>query len=65
MAEFCLDCFNKLCLPEGWHKRSEQDVTLSNELELCEGCGEYKLVVILDRPVPFWRRWIRNRRHRH
>lgn len=64
MAEFCLDCFNELCLPERWRKRSEQDVTLSDEPELCEGCGEYKLVVVLDRPEPFWRRWIRNRRQR-
>ena len=61
MAEFCLDCFNEYVLPEGYKKRTEKDVTLSDALELCEGCAEYKHVVILDRPEPFWRRWLRKK----
>jgi flavoprotein len=41
MAEFCLPCLNKL------DKLSlkEKDVKLSKELDLCEGCGEWKRVV--------------------
>lgn len=36
MAEFCLDCYNKL------HKSNlkKKDVTLSKDL--CEGCGKIK-----------------------
>ena len=61
MAEFCLDCFNEHVLPEGYRKRKEKDVTLSDELELCEGCGELKHVVLLDRPEPFWKKWFKNK----
>ena len=39
MAEFCLDCWNRL---------NETDALpgkyiLSKELDLCEGCGEWKM----------------------
>lgn len=59
MAEFCLDCFNKYVLPDGYRKRTEKDVTLSDEPELCEGCGEMKHVVLADHPKPFCRRLFR------
>lgn len=52
MADFCLECFNEYVLPAGERPRREKDVTLTDELELCEGCGEYKRVVVLDRPEP-------------
>lgn len=41
MAEFCLECWNEI------NKHSELLVnyTLSEELELCEGCGEWKHVI--------------------
>lgn len=57
MAEFCLNCFNAHVLPKGYRRRRRKDVTLSKEPELCEGCGEYKRVVVLDKPEPIWRRW--------
>ena len=38
MAEFCLDCWNKL----NDTNYPKSAVVLSPELELCEGCGEMK-----------------------
>lgn len=42
MAEFCLEC---------WRRLNEKDYppemyVLSRELDLCEGCGEYKNVIV-------------------
>ena len=50
MAEFCLDCWNKL---NGTHYTPDQ-VWL--EEDLCEGCGEWKPVVVGFRgnPVEDW-----------
>jgi len=47
MAEFCLECFSKL---ENANY-TERDFILSDEddLDLCEGCGEWKRVVIVRR----------------
>lgn len=55
MAEFCLDCWNEL---NGCNSR-EGDVTLSFGLDFCEGCGEWKPVVISLRPEPFWHQILR------
>jgi len=42
MAEFCLDCWNKIN-----HTRlTEEDVILDEELDLCEECGEMKPTII-------------------
>lgn len=49
MAEFCLDCYNEICLPKGYPKKSKSQVVLSKELELCEGCAEYKRIVVTER----------------
>ena len=50
MAEFCLDCLRKL---DGVNYQREEFV-LSRELELCEGCGQWKRVVIAERAyLPF------------
>lgn len=57
MAEFCLDCWNKM---NGTHL-TKADVTL--EEDLCEGCGEVKpCIVSLEPPGLFartWKMWLR------
>lgn len=54
MAEFCLDCWNKLSNKNF----TEKDYVLSRELDLCEECGEWKPVIIRVRRCPglyvFW-----------
>ncbi|MBO7342196.1 MAG: hypothetical protein J6U87_05900 [Clostridia bacterium] len=45
MAEFCLDCWNKIYCKD----YSKWDVKLSWGLDLCEGCGEWKRVVLEKR----------------
>lgn len=45
MAEFCLDCFNKISKTN----YTERDFILSDELDLCEECGEWKQVIIVQR----------------
>ncbi len=52
MAEFCPDCWNKL---NGW-KLTEDDYVLSRDLELCEGCGKWKRVVVGRRKMGWLRR---------
>lgn len=48
MAEFCKDCFKKID-----SSVSEQDLVLSSDMELCEGCGEMKPVVLyVNTPEP-------------
>lgn len=45
MAEFCLDCWNKL----NGTNDTQRDWVLSEELDLCEGCGQWKQVVVKPR----------------
>ena len=45
MAEFCLACWNKINKSE----YSEEKYILSDYLDLCEGCGEWKHVIVVDR----------------
>ena len=45
MAEFCLDCWNKMNESED----SEEKYILSKDLDLCEGCGQWKPVIIMER----------------
>ena len=45
MADFCLDCWNKINKTND----SEREYVLSKDTELCEGCGEWKRVVIAKR----------------
>ena len=42
MAEFCLECYNKIM---GTNDPTNKYV-ISKDLDLCEGCGEYKHVII-------------------
>ena len=45
MAEFCLDCWNKI----NETNDSPCRYVLSKEKELCECCGEYKQVLVIER----------------
>ena len=42
MAEFCLDCLNKLNNTQ----LDESNVQLSDYEDFCEGCADYKNVVV-------------------
>jgi len=42
MAEFCLDCWNKI---NGTHL-TEEDAVLSDDLDFCEECEEMKPVIV-------------------
>jgi len=52
MAEFCLECWNKL----NETNDSKWRYVLSDEKDLCEECGQYKNVIIIER------RWSRFQR---
>lgn len=61
MAEFCLDCWNRL---NGFHK-TERDYILSDEPDLCEGCGRFCRVVERERSYPVLydlRRWMKRKK---
>jgi len=45
MAEFCLDCWNKI----NGTNEPESDYYMSKHPDLCEGCGKYKKVIIRPR----------------
>lgn len=45
MAEFCLECWNKI----NERKDNERKYIISKDLGLCEGCGELKPVIIMER----------------
>lgn len=45
MAEFCLDCWNEI----NGLKDNERKYIISKDLDLCEGCGEWKPVIIMER----------------
>lgn len=49
MAEFCLDCWNKINKTND----SKWRYALSWDKDLCEECGQYKRVIIVER---FWSR---------
>ncbi len=45
MAEFCLDCWNKLNKTND----NEKKYFLTKGLEFCEGCAQMKRVIIIER----------------
>ncbi len=45
LAEFCLDCWNAI---HGTNDPAEKYI-ISEELDLCEGCGQMKQVIIMPR----------------
>lgn len=56
MAEFCLDCWNRV----NGTKDPPEKYVLSREYDLCEGCGEWKRVIIRLR----WLYWFCGLFHR-
>ena len=50
MAEFCLDCWNRI----NKTKYDERKYVISKDLDLCEGCGERKHVIVMERNG-YWR----------
>jgi len=45
MAEFCLECWSKI----NESKDIPKKYIFSKDLELCEGCGEWKTVIVVER----------------
>lgn len=45
MAEFCFDCFKEMMETED----KQWQYVLTDEPELCEGCGLYKKVVVKEK----------------
>ena len=45
MAEFCLDCWNRI----NGTNDGKMKYVLSKDLDLCEGCGELKPVIVAER----------------
>lgn len=45
MAEFCLECLQKL---DG-RQYDPKEFVISDDLALCEGCGQWKHVVVMRR----------------
>lgn len=45
MAEFCLNCWNRI----NETNDNEKEYIISKDLALCEGCGELKPVIIMKR----------------
>ena len=53
MADFCLDCLNKLDNTNHSAKR----FILSDYTDLCEGCGCYKTIVTMERKYYYLRKF--------
>ncbi len=53
MAEFCLDCWNRI----NETNHSKDRYIISEDLDLCEGCGEMKHVIIMENDWTFMR-WV-------
>lgn len=49
MAEFCLDCWNRI--NETNHGKDRY--IISEDLDLCEGCGEMKHIIIMKNDWTF------------
>ena len=45
MAEFCLECWNRINETQD----DEKKYIISKDFGLCEGCGEWKPVIIAER----------------
>ena len=55
MAEFCLDCWNKIMGTDDPPKK----YILSRDLDLCEECGEWKPVIIRGKRRYLAAEWFR------
>ena len=49
MAEFCAECWKEM-FPQDQNKK----FVVSKYLDLCEGCGEYKRVIIREKAAFFF-----------
>jgi hypothetical protein len=47
MAEFCYECYKKILKGD----REKDELVISKYLDLCEGCGKYKPVVIEEKSM--------------
>lgn len=54
MAEFCLECWKKLN-----EATDDKNYILSKDLDFCEGCGEWKPVVVTERRFYYHRQFNR------
>lgn len=54
MAEFCLDCWNKI----NETNDPPRKYVISKHLDLCEGCGQMTHVILMERKY-FYRRILR------
>ena len=53
MAEICLECWNRL----NQTKYKPSKYILSKELDLCEECGKWKRVIIVERKYYYMRKF--------
>ena len=53
MAEFCLECWNKINKTND----PERKYIISEELDLCEECGQWTNVVIVERKYYYLRKF--------
>ena len=53
MAEFCLECWNKL----NGTNDNERKYIISKDLDLCEECGEWKPVIVMERKKFYLRKF--------
>ena len=42
MAEFCYDCYKNILKGE----KDKRKLIISKDLDICEGCGEFKPVIV-------------------
>ena len=55
MSEYCLDCWNEI----NETNDPKEKYILSKELDLCEGCGEWKPVIIRANSLYCLVEWVR------
>ncbi|MBQ4518615.1 MAG: hypothetical protein II997_08540 [Clostridia bacterium] len=48
MSEICVECFEKIT----GERNIEKNFIISDELDLCEECGEFKHVIIAEKGFP-------------
>ena len=53
MAEICLDCWNKM----NKTNHNKRKYIVSKQLDLCEDCGEWKHVIIMERKAYYMRKF--------
>ena len=57
MAEFCLECWNKIMETSD----PEAKYIISRELDFCEECGEYKHVIVAIKRRYLIKEWLQER----